>query len=114
MQIPALVNQFFHPRQSNEPDLIALARQALVTAGIQDRIALFDNDANIMFAADKNSNVQRFKLNTWIDTQYIASRREVSEQRTMILDNASPEEWMNTFVNYHNPQMKLLGLPVAY
>jgi hypothetical protein len=26
MQIPALVNQFFHPRQSNEPDLIALAR----------------------------------------------------------------------------------------
>jgi hypothetical protein len=32
----------------------------------------------------------------------------------MILDNANPEEWMNTFVNYHIPQMKLLGLPVAY
>lgn len=109
----ALVNKFFQPRMEGEVDLITAARQALINAGIQDLTA-FDNDSNIIFAADKNSNVQRFKLNTWIDTQYVSTRRNISEQRTMILDNADPNSWMTMFVNYHIPQMKSLGLPVVY
>lgn len=114
MQEPTLVNQCFQPRLEGEPDLVAMAREALVNAGIGEAIAIFDNDPNVVFAADKNLNLQRYKLNTWLNTQYMATRRNVSEQRMMILDGAMSAAWMETFIGYHIPQMKALGLPVAY
>lgn len=114
MQNNEQLNQLFQPRMEGETDLISEARKALVEAGIGEGIAAFDNDPNIIFAAPHNSNVQRFKLNTWLDTQYQATGLEVSNQRSMLLDNGTPQNWLEIFVKFHIPSMKALGLPMIY
>ena len=69
---------------------------------------------HVIYAADKNPNVQRFKLNTWLDTQYLSTRRQVAAERSLIVDHATPEAWLENFKKYHIPFMKALGLPQSY
>lgn len=111
---PELVEKYFQPRANGEMDLVAAARQALIQAGMAESVPVFDADPNVIFATNKNSNVQRFKLNTWIDTQYLSTRRSVGTERSMILDNGSCENWMDIFIKYHIPMFKQLGLPQSY
>lgn len=114
MQNNEPMNQLFQPRMEGEMDLISEVRKALIEAGIGAGITAFDNDPNIIFAKPHNSNVQRFKLNTWLDTQYQATGLEVSDQRSMLLDNGTPQNWLEVFVKFHIPSMKALGLPMIY
>ena len=114
-QPEALIQKFFSPRPAGELDLVAAARQALVEAGIAEQgIAAFDSDPNIIFAVNKNGNVQRFKLNTWLDTQYLSSQMEVSNQRSMLMETGPLENWIEIFKKFHIPSMKTLNLPRAY
>lgn len=114
VKTPDAVEAYFYPRADGEIDLIQEARKALVAAGIGQAIAIFDNDPNIQFAAGMNSNVQRFKLNTFLDTQYMSLHTDVTQERSMLLDSGSPQNWLTMFVDYHIPSMKALGLPRAY
>lgn len=113
-QTPAAVQQFFRERVAGELDLIQAARQALVDAGFGDSIQVFDNDFNISVARNMNSSVQRYKLNTFLDTQYMSLRTDVSQERSMLLPDATPENWLQIFKDYHIPFMKAVGLPKAY
>lgn len=110
-QDPPLVNQYLHPRQEGELDLVQEARAALLQAGVSS--AAFDADPNVQFAATMNTNVQRFKLNMWLDIQYLSTRKDVSSHRSMLMEHGKGTDWLDMFKNYHIPAMKSLGLPVA-
>lgn len=113
-KIEKLVETFVYPRAPGEIDLISEARQALLNAGIGLGISIFDNDPNILMAKDMNSNVQRFKLNTFLDTQYMSLRTDVSQERSMLLDSGNCSNWLKMFIDFHIPSMKALGLPRSY
>lgn len=112
---PDAVEQLFVARAQGELDMVEAVRKILEEEGFgEEKIALFLNDPNISFASNKNSNVQRFKLNTWLDIQYLATNRQVSMERSMIMDHGSPSVWVDTFKRYHVKFMKQLGLPTSY
>lgn len=109
-----LVDRYMYPPSSGEINLVAEARRLLVEAGIGAGIAIFDQDPNVCFAANTNSNVQRFKLNTFLDTQYMSLHTDVTQERSMLLDSGSPQNWLQMFKDYHIPALKAMGLPRAY
>lgn len=110
----AMVTKFLYAPTPGEINLIEKAREALVTAGIGAGISIFDNDQNIIIAKNQNINVQRFKLNTFLDTQYMSLNTDVSQERSMLLVGGDPMNWLKLFCDYHIPTMKKLGLPKAY
>lgn len=112
--IPPGVQQYFRNRVEGEIDLVQSVRQALINAGIGGEIQVFDTDANICVARNMNSSVQLYKLNTFLDTQYMSLKRDVSSERSMLLSDATPENWLQIFIDYHIPFMKAMGLPKAY
>lgn len=114
VQNSKLVDSYLYARPPGDIDLVSAARVALVNAGIGEGIAIFDNDPNILFAKDQNSNVQRFKLNTFLDTQYMSLRMDVSQERSMLLDGGSMQSWIDLFNTFHIPALRAYGLPRAY
>lgn len=112
---PPLVKKYMQNIQPGETNLVEGARDVLIKHGLENKIEHFDNDPNIVFAKDMNPNVQRFKLNTWMDTQYRSCANQNTEfERSMIQENAKPKDWLESFDNYHVPAMKKLGLPQSY
>lgn len=112
--INKLVSTHVYDRVQNEVDLIQLARGALIDAGFAPLISIFDNDKNILMALNMNSKVQRFKLNTFLDTQYMTLKRDLTTERSMLLDSGDMSDWLKIFKEFHIPNMKKFGLPVDY
>lgn len=109
------VEKIFVTRAPGEPDMVAEVEKILREEGIsEEKIAIYLADPNISFASNKNSNVQRFKLNTWLDVQYLSTNRQVSMERSMIMDHGAPSMWLETFRKFHVPFMKKLNLPSGY
>ena len=112
--IEKLVEKYVYPRVHGEINLISEARRLMLEHGVGKSIVIFDNDPNIIFASDMNSGVQRFKLNTFLDTQYMSLRIDTSQERSMLLDSGSSSDWLKIFTDFHIPAMKSLGLPRSY
>ena len=113
-EINPLVAKVMMAREPGQIDMVEGVKNLLIEGGLGDKVEVFLKDDNVIYAADKNPNVQRFKLNTWLDTQYLSTRRQVAAERSLIVDHAAPEDWLENFKKYHIPFMKALGLPQSY
>lgn len=96
-------------------DLIGQARAILAQHCNNDpaKMQAFDNDNNISVAKNLTTEIQRYKLNMFLNTQYSALSGNISTHYGNILRTGTASDWLKMFSTYHAPTMVRLGLPVS-
>lgn len=110
-----LLNMVDQPLQPGEMELINSVGLLMVQNGFtEQQVLLFKSDPNIQFAQGKNNNVQRYKINVYLNTQYLMVAADTQNERSLLLDSGNFANWTELFQTVHMPAMKAYGLPRAY
>ncbi len=103
------------PLPPGEEELTARVANIMSQYGFApESIAVLMNDPNILFARGRNNNVQRYKLNVYLNTQYLMVPSDTQNERSLLLDSGSMENWIEMFTTVHIPAMRTFGLPRSY
>lgn len=96
-------------------DLVGAARAILAKHVNNDPVKLhaFDASVNIQIANGLTTEVQRYKLNMFLNLQYSALKGDISMHRAYILSDGDAATWLKMFDTYHAPTMVACGLPVV-
>lgn len=97
-------------------DLISKAREVFVRLSNNNAKVLeaFDIDNNVLAARGLTTEIQRYKLNMFLNLHYSALKGDISVHRSYILRDGTAEEWLRMFEVYHVPTMLRLGLPAFF
>lgn len=97
-------------------NLIAAARECLVKHSNNNPVLLaaFDSDPNVVQALELTTNIQLYKLNLFLNSQYSQLSGDISTHRGFIIQDYNLETWLKMFDTYHAPTMVRLGLPRVY
>ena len=98
-------------------NLVAQAREILLAALMpvdQNRIVYFDTDPNVQTAAVLTTEIQRYKLNLFLNSQYSMLAGDISVHRGYCLTSGPIDQWIKMFQTYHAPTLVRLGLPAGY
>lgn len=100
------------PLPPNEVGLIPRVADLMRNDGFgEEAIAYFLTHEGIAFANGRNNNVQRFKLNQFLNIQYLSLPHDTSMERSYLTDIGTVEEWLVIFQKVHLPTFKVYGLP---
>ncbi len=97
-------------------DLISKVRDVFANlSGNDPRVmAAYESDNNVMSAKALTTEIQRYKLNMFLNLQYSALSGDISVHRGYILRDGPAESWLQMFETYHAPTMLRLGLPISF
>lgn len=110
-----LLQMVDQPLQPGEKELVLCVGNLMIANEFPtEKICLFIEDPNILFATGKNNNVQRYKINVYLNTQYLMVAADTQNERSLLLDAGSFDNWLEIFQSVHIPAMKAYGLPRAY
>lgn len=113
--IDRLMPMVDQPLPHGEVELTTTVGLMLTNHGFtEDQIRLYMCDPNIQFAKGRNNNVQRYKLNVYLNTQYLMVAADTQNERSMLLDSGNVANWIDLFGAVHIPAMKAYGLPRPY
>lgn len=103
------------PLQPGEEELSTRVANILMQNGFpQEAVNILLSDPNIQFARGRNNNVQRYKLNVFLNTQYLMVPSDTQNERSLLLDSGSIENWVELFTTIHVPAMRSFFLPRPY
>src|ERR1700757_1592214 len=86
-------NNFYAPRQEGDIDLVALVREALKHANLNDKIEIYNAHPLIKEAGDKQPAIQRWLLNRYWLIQLITVDTDSSNARMHLIPNGTEEDW---------------------
>lgn len=107
------IDMYNQPKPPGDIDLIAEVRNCMLSAGLGQRIAAFDNNRFIKEAINKDSSVQRYLLNRYWTNQLLHSPRVSIEQRYCLIPDGKVEDWLELFKNSILPFIVSNDLPIA-
>lgn len=91
------IEHYKQPKPTGDIDLIAEVRQRMITAGLGQRIAHFDNHKFIQEAIGKESSVQRYLLNRYWTSQLLHSSTVSIEERYCLIPDGRIDDWLDLF-----------------
>jgi hypothetical protein len=100
------------PLPAGEISLIQRVAEQMRSGGVtEESLAYFLNHEGIAFAIGRNNNVQRFKLNQFLNIQYLSIPYDSTMERSYLIDTGTIDEWFVIFQRVHMPVLKAYGLP---
>lgn len=97
----------------NEVNLVDETRALLVKHGATpEQLMAFDNNWHIHTAKDLTTEIQRYKLNLFLNGQYSSLQGDISVHRGYIITGVGVDMWLKMMDTYHIPTMLRLKLPI--
>ena len=109
--------EFNYLKQPNDRDLVEEVRNifAEALASIDpSRISFFDSEPNIVHARTLTTELQRYRLVAFLNSQYCLLEGSINHHRRFIRQDMDPDTLVGVIRSYHVPTMIQLGLPAPY
>jgi len=95
--IEAGIQQYRQEKSADDIDLIAEVRGILISSGLFNKLAAYDNNRFILEAKGKTSSAQRFLLNRFWSSQLSQAKKVSIEQRYSLIPNGEITDWLRLF-----------------
>lgn len=107
------IDQYLSLKQEGDMDLIGEVRNILVDSGLGNKLEeAFDTHPHVVEARNKPSQVQRYLMNRYWNTQLMIHAHKSSEQRYYLIPNGSVQQWLDLFRTAVVPFLIEHNLPV--
>lgn len=107
------VERYHQTRTESDIDLIQEVRQKMLSSGLGQRMAAYDQNRFIMEAEGKAPETQRFLLNRYWSHQLMQSPKPSFEERYCLIPDGSVGEWLKLFEQKILPFVIENNLPIA-
>lgn len=104
-------------RKEGERDLVKEVRDIFLKhLGPEQygRIEFFDTDPNITHAKTLTTELQRYRLLSFLNSQYSLLKGPITQHRRFIAKDMDANTLLGVIDSYHAPTMVKLGLPSTY
>ncbi len=104
--------EYYMPRMEGDPDLVDIMCTVLRRKGMaKDRIETFLAAPEVIDAADKASNAQRWLLNKYWRFQLLTVEKDTLEERFALTEEDELSVWISLFEHNVLPTLMHYGLP---
>jgi hypothetical protein len=92
------LSHYAQPTPDGDIDLVQEVRTRLLNSGLHSKvIEAYDNNRFIVEAENKISDVQRFLLNRYWNSQLMSCNKPSIEERYCLIPNGEIKDWLRLF-----------------